>query len=350
MKTLSLKTTKMAAMFQQLQNNFGGTLSDQRGENSLLVDNEFGRGLIKGFAFKQGISYVEFDMTFSEDFTMVSNTADRSPFYFAYCSQGRIRQRFGSEDDMRTLQNFQTGILSCRPFEKNVLYFEKGKHLKVSLITVNAPVRTRGDAPRGLFRKLAKTFHRGRPGEENFAYVGSFNLQIADRIRQLNFIGEKGIARNLLIEGSVHMILGLEIQQHRDDRRQMLNPTGSLTAYEMRSISEISEFIANYPETDLRIDRLSRKSGISPVKLQEGFKLMHGRTVTDHIRDVRIQKSEKMIKTTDLNISEIVYSIGFSSRSYFSKIFKQKYNCSPKKYRDNQSLAVGMSIFNVNGI
>ena len=67
---------------------------------------------------------------------------------------------------------------------------------------------------------------------------------------------------------------------------------------------------------------------------------MHGRTVTDPVRNVRIEKSAKMIKNTDLNISEIVYSIGFASRSYFSKIFKEKYNCTPKNYRDNRSRAV----------
>ncbi|MDX1471934.1 MAG: AraC family transcriptional regulator, partial [Flavobacteriaceae bacterium] len=32
------------------------------------------------------------------------------------------------------------------------------------------------------------------------------------------------------------------------------------------------------------------------------------------------------------NISEVVYMIGYSSRSYFSKIFKNKYGISPSKY------------------
>ena len=40
-----------------------------------------------------------------------------------------------------------------------------------------------------------------------------------------------------------------------------------------------------------------------------------------------------MLKNTDLNISQIVYSIGFSSRSYFSKIFKEKYGITPNKFK-----------------
>ena len=74
------------------------------------------------------------------------------------------------------------------------------------------------------------------------------------------------------------------------------------------------------------------------MTLQEGFKLMHGTTVSDYIRAVRVEKAEELIKTSDLNISEVVYSVGFTSRSYFSKIFRQKYNCSPKEYKVHQQL------------
>lgn len=270
---------------------------------------------------------------------MAFDTPDRPPFHFAYCSKGRIKHRFGSEDGMRTLKNFQTGILSCRPFEDHTLFFEKDEHLKVSLITVSAPGANDSRGKGEMYTKLRRIFLKGRKAE-NFAFISSFNLQIAQKIQQLDFIPERGMARNLLIEGSVHMILGLEIQQHRDDKKNLLNDMGSLTAEEMERVSEISEFVENYAETDMRIKQLCRRSGLSPSKLQKGFKMMHGRTVTDYIRDVRIKKSEKMIKDTDLTISQIVYSIGFSSRSYFSKIFKQKYNCSPKKYRNNRSIAV----------
>jgi AraC-like DNA-binding protein len=60
---------------------------------------------------------------------------------------------------------------------------------------------------------------------------------------------------------------------------------------------------------------------------------MHGRTVSDFVRNVRLEKAEDLIKNTDLNISEVVYSIGLTSRSYFCKIFKKKYDCSPKEYK-----------------
>lgn len=62
---------------------------------------------------------------------------------------------------------------------------------------------------------------------------------------------------------------------------------------------------------------------------------MEGTTVTNFIRNERLILAEELIQTSDMNISEIVYSIGFTSRSYFSKIFRNKFNCTPKAYLMN---------------
>ena len=38
------------------------------------------------------------------------------------------------------------------------------------------------------------------------------------------------------------------------------------------------------------------------------------------------------MESTHLNITEITYRIGITSRSYFSKLFKERYSMSPKQY------------------
>lgn len=336
MDSIKLTTTKIDKMFQRLHQGLGGKLSLDQDEHTLEIDNQLGRGQIRGIAFLGGISYLEFNMTFKEDFKFITSSAESNPIYFVYCSKGRLTHSFGKTGKKRKLNSFQTGILASRGEDDNVMYFEKGNQLKATLITVNTYDSTGTLQKNGLNEKLSRTFFNGQDSEK-FVYIGSHNLRIAERIQQLNSITQKGIVRNLLIEGEVNTILALELQQHSEDMSNLKKQTGSLRAKEMEAIKELSQFIKNYPDTQLLIKQLSRRSGLSPTKLQEGFKLMHGRTVTDYIREVRIRKSEELIKNTDLNISEVVYSIGFTSRSYFSKIFKKKYNCSPKQYKDNQN-------------
>ena len=95
----------------------------------------------------------------------------------------------------------------------------------------------------------------------------------------------------------------------------------------------ISKMILKDVSKDYSLDMLSAESGLSQAKLQEGFKLLYTRTVTEYIRHVRLEEARDYIRTTEMNISQIVYTIGFSSRSYFSKIFKEKYNITPNQYK-----------------
>ena len=341
MKSIVLETAKIKDMFNQLQQNLGGQLNVDSKEHILSLDNEIGCGKIKGQTFKGGLSYLEFDMVFSEDFVLITQTPENSPICFAYCSKGKVGHSFGQSSEVRELETFQTGILTNEPHQDNVLYFKKGVNLITSLIVVST-AGTAATKKNSYNYRMKELFFKDNVSE-NSLYIGSYNLKIAEKFEELNAISQKGIVRSLLIEGFVHMILALEIQQHSDDLESEANKTGSLSLKEMDAVRELSKFISNYPETQLCIKKLSRMSGLSPSKLQEGFKLMHNRTVTDYIREVRIQKSEELIKNTDLNISEVVYSIGFTSRSYFSKIFKQKYNCSPKQYKDNQNRVAVMA-------
>ncbi|MFC0521267.1 helix-turn-helix domain-containing protein [Mesonia maritima] len=77
---------------------------------------------------------------------------------------------------------------------------------------------------------------------------------------------------------------------------------------------------------------MSKKFGLSKQKLQQGFQLKHQHTINEYIKSKRLELALKLLDEGEKNISEIVYEIGLSSRSYFSKIFKEKYKIAPSTY------------------
>ncbi|MDO6760382.1 AraC family transcriptional regulator [Tamlana sp. 2_MG-2023] len=332
MKTTHLNTNTIDAMFNQLKYNFGGSVVKDSKEYILEMNNEIGVGRIQGIALAGGISYVDFDMTFAEDITLSINTPNKNPIYFAYCSAGSMEHSFGINGDKSELESFQTGIIASPTGDENVLYFKKDERLKVALITVQTTKQAQNSKKEGLKGKLFNTFFKDDT-LNNFVYVGSQNLKIAEKVQQISAIKQEGLVKSLLLQGLVHVILALEIEQHTEDSKNNETQLGTLTTREMSAIKEASAYIDENFDSQISISQLCSEFGISPSKLQEGFKLMHGRTVTDHLRTVRVQKAENYLKNTDMNISEVVYSIGFSSRSYFSKIFKESYNCSPSEYK-----------------
>ncbi|WP_282054227.1 helix-turn-helix domain-containing protein [Maribacter luteus] len=337
MKITELKTNSIEETFKQLQSDFGGELKSLPKEYNLSLDNDLVQGEITGIEVNETISFLEYDITFNQDTTILNHTPNTNPIYFLYCAQGQMQHSFGLKGTKRDLNQFQTGIFACDPSRDTALFFKKEQRIRFSYISVDTHENGRLDHNINLLQKqLLETF-MPKDGKEIFAYVGSYNLKIAEKMEELQAIKQRGIVRRLLVKGIVHLMLALEVQQHKEDVRSLSNETGSLSKNEMEMVKELSDFIQNYPERKYSMKGLSKKAGMSPAKLQEGFKLLHNRTVSDYIRNVRIETAENLIRTTDLNISEIVYTIGLTSRSYFSKIFKEKYNCSPKYYQDNQN-------------
>ncbi|MCM4173393.1 AraC family transcriptional regulator [Arenibacter sp. TNZ] len=337
MKIVYLKSNNIDNIFNQLQQDLGGNLVTRPQEYNLILDNKFVRGEIRGISFKNNLSFMEFDLVFNEDTVIINNMPVSNPIHFMYCAKGKVTHSFGIKGEKRLLNQFQTGIFSCDPSKDTTLFFEANVNVKISNIMVDThKVTSDNEGGDLLQRQILKTF-MPKKDCETFAYTGSFNLQIAERMQELEAITQKGLVRNLLIQGIVHLILAMEIQQHKEDKKNVKNNFGSMNKEEIEDIKEMANFIKNYPEIQYSLKYLSSKTGLSPAKLQEGFKLLFDRTVTDYIRNTRIETAEHLIKTSDLNISEIVYSVGLTSRSYFSKIFKEKYNCSPKYYQDHQN-------------
>lgn len=62
------------------------------------------------------------------------------------------------------------------------------------------------------------------------------------------------------------------------------------------------------------------------------IKAITGTTGKEFIDSVRLKKATKLLTNSDLNISEIAYSIGHSNPQYFSKWFKSHHKISPSEY------------------
>lgn len=332
MNTISITSNNISIIFEQIQLQLGGKLDVKSKEYSLEINNDIAEGFVSGISIEPAISFIEYDIVFKKDVTITYKHDTSSSINFGYCSKGTLLQSFGEHGEKNSLSQFQTGIFSNSAKKSTFLFFKKNEEVKISMITVDALLVS----DKELKSHLQKTFLINQENNE-LAYIGSLNLKISEKIEYLNSISQKGLIRNLLINSTVYLILALEIEQHKDDIISAENNLNSLTLSDMEALKEISEFIRNYPEIQYSLKYLSKKSRLSPIKLQEGFKIMHGRTVTDFIRNVRVEAAENLIRTSELNISEIVYTIGLTSRSYFSKIFKAKYNCSPKHYQNNQN-------------
>lgn len=304
-------------------------------EYEINFDSALVSGAIKGVELDSAILFVEFDVKFKEGITIKIETPKRSVVNFLYCIEGQVAQSFEKNKFGSPIQTYHSHISANVEAEENYLYFPKNEQVHCVLIAVSTS--TTSLANNSINKMVSKLFVEDQT--QDFIYNGSSNLKITEHIKRLVKGSKEGIVKRVLTEGLIYVVLSMKIEHYTLDLPKSQTLTEALTKSELKQINELSQFIKNFPETDLGVSGLCSKFGLNPKEAQKGFKLMHEKTLNEYIRFVRLTKSEELIKTTDLNISEIVYTLGLTNRSYFARIFKEMYHCSPSTYKQKNGLA-----------
>ena len=112
----------------------------------------------------------------------------------------------------------------------------------------------------------------------------------------------------------------------------------TLRLADLDNIAAAVQYIENHISELVTIPEIAEVVGIETYRLQDGFKRNYGMTVNDYIKEFRLKRALTMLTSEDKNVSEVVYALGLSSRSYFSKIFKEKYGISPSSLRRNPEI------------
>lgn len=333
MKEIRFNANSTHETVRQIQEAIGGSLTERFGEFTLKVNNEIAKGCIKFVTFDWGVSLTEYNLIFFEDILFITDTSDYNPINFIYCSKGCMRHRFSYENEFNTISEFHSAILTSKESVAHHTLFPKGQHLEINVISITRKefLKKRLNNVEQLNEKLHEVFTDVNFSNE-FAYFSPIHLKMEDHVKALRDIDTVGMTRILQMEGEVYQLLSMHINRHdKYDQNDVVPNT--LLKDELKIIRRFAQKVLDDPSINYSLDQLSKDSGLSQAKLQEGFKFLYTRTVTEYIRHVRLEAARDLMNNSDLNISQIVYSIGFTSRSYFSKIFKEKYGITPHEYK-----------------
>jgi two-component system response regulator YesN len=96
----------------------------------------------------------------------------------------------------------------------------------------------------------------------------------------------------------------------------------------------LGEYIeANYVNENLDLQIMADTLRFNPNYLSRLFKEQTGKTFTDYVSDIRINKAKELITQTDLSIEDIGKGVGISNRRTFNRTFKKITGASPTLYR-----------------
>lgn len=101
----------------------------------------------------------------------------------------------------------------------------------------------------------------------------------------------------------------------------------------LNELKSIKDYIRKNSDKDISLDELSRKYKISKYHLSRLFKRAFGITPIYYSHLVRVEKARELIQYSNLSLTEISDTLGFSSINAFSRAFKNMVGVPPTFYR-----------------
>jgi AraC-like DNA-binding protein len=109
----------------------------------------------------------------------------------------------------------------------------------------------------------------------------------------------------------------------------------SLEPHRDKDKSAILRFMATeYANPELSVDAMVSSIGVSRTKINEILKTELGYTFTAYLNKLRLTEAARLLaEKEEANVAEIAYTVGYKNVSYFNKLFKEEYSCTPKAFK-----------------
>lgn len=142
----------------------------------------------------------------------------------------------------------------------------------------------------------------------------------------------KEIGYELAVKSYVYQLIVLLLRKYISKfitKKELITKVNNLKRFDL-----IFQYINTNYSKKITTEELSNIVHISTYHFCRIFKQMTGKTPTDYINGIRLEKAVDYLNKRELNITEIALRCGFDSINYFSRLFKKQYNVSPTKFKE----------------
>lgn len=155
------------------------------------------------------------------------------------------------------------------------------------------------------------------------------NAKISPMIRKLltyqkdRQLGDELLIKAMLLEVLYHIISYCEVSDKERAYEDIIFEKLKM------SLNYVEE---NYAE-NITAETMAAVSNYSVSHFSKLFKQMTGESLTQYLKNYRLEIAANRLRNEPTKVSEIALSCGFSNLSYFSRAFYQKYHMTPSEYR-----------------
>ncbi|WP_422859545.1 helix-turn-helix domain-containing protein [Flagellimonas sp. S174] len=329
---LSISTVNLDESIKGMAGFFQTEVDIENNELCFELSEEWGKGYVNGFSFTHGVNVIELDFRLKKDVILEFQNPSVKPLQLLYNKEDQVGHFFSDTEKINQINRLECVMVASDVTSHQSLEFEKDSAICMFFININRREfedKVEDFLP-GMNKDLEVLF-RDVNGVSRFFYQGYYSLDIAESIEAFTDCELTDFPKSVFLEGKVYEILGHQLRQFLDDRNTP-DRRKILRKSTVSAINRAAELIEENLDQVENILTLSKKVGLNQNTLQQGFRHVFGKSVNAYMKELRLKRAKELLESSQMNITEISYSVGINSRSYFSKIFKEKYGMTPKQY------------------
>lgn len=107
-----------------------------------------------------------------------------------------------------------------------------------------------------------------------------------------------------------------------------------------RRINRLTEYINDHLGEQIDVGMLASESGFSMWHFHRITRAFLGEPLWAYIVRMRLENAARLLRHSELTVSEIAYRVGYDVPSSLSKAFRQTYGISPSQYRKSKNFSI----------
>ena len=297
----------------------------------LEMPKAFGMGSFREIRFRSGIRLDILDYEPREPVIKYKGN-DAPVFGFGFCLSGTIKSKISCLKDFFVIKNGQSGFFHF-PGPSGYREEVKGHILRV-LVQME---------PELFCSLMEDDFDRIPSALQKFADgTGVKPCRVANIItpsmqtalHQILSCPYHGLTRQLFLESKAMELMAYKLAQFESDSVKTKRAP-VLKSNDLERIHYARDLLIKNIENPPDLVQLARSVGLSRSKLHYDFRVVYGTTPFDYLRNRRLEKAKISLDKGNMDVTEVAYSVGYSSPSHFTKVFKQYFGMPPSNYRRN---------------
>lgn len=160
--------------------------------------------------------------------------------------------------------------------------------------------------------------------------------QLRDHIIQMLESHALTYANDLKRTGLLMQFWSTLIEEYNAVRHQRANYDYPGTVYVKSAIN----YMSNHYAEKIKISELAEFIGINRSYLTNSFKKAMGISPQEFLINIRMNKAISLLRHSTLPVNEISQQVGYDDPLSFSRIFRQRYEMSPRAYREKEEVLV----------